>query len=69
MKLVYRQENSILVYSMKNILEQNSIDCFLKNEHGHTMGMEFGANNLVELWVSNDKDCEKALLLIKEHTD
>ena len=46
MKLVYTHENSPAVHSAKNILEMNGIECLLKNEHGSTMGGEFGITNL-----------------------
>jgi len=57
MSLVYRNENPLFVHSAKNILDINGIDSFLKNEHGSTMGPEFGSSNLLELWVSNSDDC------------
>jgi len=65
MSLVYRNENPLFVHSAKNILDINRIDSFLKNEHGSTMGPEFGATNLLELWVSDSKEYRKALSLIK----
>ena len=65
MKLVYKDENMTIVHSVKNILELNDIDCVLKNEHSHTMGAEFGlSDTLLELWLSNDDDYEKASSLI-----
>jgi len=66
MNLVYTHENSIAVQSAKNILEMRGIDCFYKNEHGNTMGREFGMSNLLELWVKNSKDYEKAKSIIEK---
>ncbi|PCI71461.1 MAG: hypothetical protein COB38_05795 [Gammaproteobacteria bacterium] len=68
MSLVYRNENPLFVHSAKNILDINGIDSFLKNEHGSTMGPEFGSSNLLELWVSNSDDCNKALSLIENES-
>lgn len=65
MSLVYRNENPLFVHSAKNILDINGIDSFFKNEHGSTMGPEFGATNLLELWVSNANEHKKALSLIE----
>ncbi|MGB0495781.1 MAG: DUF2007 domain-containing protein [Kangiellaceae bacterium] len=66
MKLVYRHENMSLVHSAKNILEMNEIDCLVKNEHGNTMGAEFGISNLAEVWVLNSDDHDKAFTLIDD---
>jgi hypothetical protein len=69
MSLVYRNENNLMVHSARNILEVNDINCYLKNEHGNTMGIEFGLSNLLELWVSDIKDYDKAMLLIKNEVE
>lgn len=61
MKLAYQHENRAIVHSAKNILEVRGIDCHIKNDHGNTMGAEFGiANTLLELWVMNDNELSKA---------
>ncbi len=66
MRLVYKHENRAVVYSVKNILAINNIDCLVKNDFGNTMGAEFGiANTLLELWVMDDADYEEARLLIQ----
>jgi len=65
MKLVYTHENMSVVHSAKNILEMNGIDCLLKNEHGNTMGGEFGISNLVEIWVLNAAQYDEASVIIK----
>ena len=50
MRLAYKHENRGLVYSVKNILAMNNIDCHIKNDFGNTMGAEFGiGNTLLEL--------------------
>ena len=66
MNLVYTNENMVLVHSAKNILEINNIGCMLKNEHGNTMGVEFGISNWLELWVNDPKELERAKVLIDE---
>ncbi len=65
MKLIYTHENMAVVHSAKNILEMNGIECHLKNEHGNTMGAEFGMSNLVEIWLLNADDYDKALSIIE----
>lgn len=66
MKLVYTHENMTIVHSAKNILEMNGINCLLKNEHGNTMGSEFGISNLAEVWVLNSDNYEEALTIIED---
>jgi len=66
MKLVYTHENMSLVHSAKNILEMNNINCLIKNEHGNTMGAEFGITNLAEVWVLDANDYDKAIAVIEE---
>jgi hypothetical protein len=61
MKLAYKHENRAILHSAKNVLESYGIDCHIKNDHGNTMGGEFGiANTLLELWVMNDSELTKA---------
>lgn len=70
MKLIYKNENRGIVYSVKNILELNDIDSEIKNEYGHTMGGEFGiSNSLLELWLVNDQEYDKAKSIIEEQID
>lgn len=67
MKLAYQHENRVIVHSAKNILESHGIDCHVKNEHGNTMGGEFGiSNTLMELFVLNDNDLEKATEILEK---
>jgi len=62
MKLVYRNENNVLVNHAKNILENEGIQVLLKNEHTSTgMHPQF---MYLELWIENDSDEEKALSLL-----
>lgn len=70
MRLTYRHENRGLVYSIKNILAMHNIDCHIKNDFGNTMGAEFGiGNTLLELWVSDDADYERAREVIEQELE
>ena len=64
MNLIYTNENPLLVHSAKNILDMKGIESFYKNEHGNTMGPEFGTSNFLELWIANKKDYNLARELI-----
>ncbi|MEH6556175.1 MAG: DUF2007 domain-containing protein [Oceanicoccus sp.] len=68
MKPVYTHQNIIIVSAAKNILENNGINCFIKNEFSNTMGGELGLSNIwAELWVSDPEDFDRAKkLLTKE---
>ena len=65
MKLLYSNENMLLIHSIKNVLEHNGISCIINNEHGFTMGAEFGiANTTMELWLPDASDFEKASTIV-----
>lgn len=67
MRLTYKHENRGLVYSVKNILAMHGIECHIKNDFGNTMGAEFGiGNTLLELWVIEDADYDRAIELIEQ---
>ena len=67
MKLAYENESRALIYSVKNLLESENIDCHLKNEFSSTTGgADLGISNLtLELWVINDSDLDKAQSIIE----
>jgi hypothetical protein len=70
MKLIYKNENRAIVYSVKNILKLNNIDSHVKNEYGQTMGGGLGlSNSLLELWLINDHEYEKAKSIIAAQSD
>lgn len=58
MKLVYTNESSVLVNHAKNILDNEQISIFLKNEHAATGG--YSNFTHMELWVHHDEDEAKA---------
>ena len=63
MRTVYKHQNSAILYSVKNMLDRNGIDTYVKNEHtaSKLLGiMEF------ELCVLNDQDYDKALSIIEK---
>ncbi len=60
MKLVYTNTDNITVLNLRNILEAEGIEIFLKNEHASML--QYGFNT--ELWVIQDDDYEKALAII-----
>jgi hypothetical protein len=66
MKLIYTDENIMLIHSAKNILEQNNIETVFKNEFSATNGANLGINNIFqELWVVNDADYLNAREIIE----
>lgn len=66
MDLVFRHTNRAIVMSAKIRLEQEGIDCFIKNEHTNTSGAEFGiANMYLELWIHHEADRNRAAEIIK----
>lgn len=69
MRLIYKHENQAVVHCIKNILEQNDIDCFLKNEHSASAGGNLGLMNaFTELWISDASSYDKASSLIENET-
>ncbi len=65
MKLLYTNENPIIVANAKNIVAANDIDVVLKNEF--TAGrVAPGHIGLPELWVVNDADYDQAVNFIEK---
>lgn len=64
---IFSNENAMIVHGVKNLLELNEIDCFLKNEHASTSGANLGLGNLaIELWIHDASLKDRALALIEE---
>ena len=61
MKEIYRDQNLMKCTLLKSILEENDIDCIIKNE---TVSSLAGAvpftETWPEVWIINDADLEKA---------
>jgi len=61
MNIVYRHENKVLLYSARNLLELNGIECLIRNEHSASAAGNLGiSNSAAELWVRNSADEAKA---------
>ena len=70
MKVVYKHENIAVLHSVKNILDQNAIECFVKDEYGSSMSARFGIENIFhELWLKDDQDFEKAKAIIDKEIE
>jgi len=67
MIFLYKDENSAIVHSAKNILEMNGIDSFIKNEDAQSMGARFGIDNTyLELWLSSEENFELAKSILEK---
>ncbi len=70
MKLVYTHDNRILVENAKNVLEQNGINVFLKNEFLEAgIGELSAVDTWPELWVQHDEDVSRAKEIIAKLMD
>ncbi len=64
---VFTHENRLIVYNMKNLLEEQGIECTIRNEFSAG-----GAGDLApfetwpELWVVDDRDEDRAQLIIQQ---
>lgn len=67
MKKVYSHENQFIVNNMKNIIEAENIDTFLKNEFTQGAIGEIPAfDTWPEIWVVEDHDAKKALAIVEK---
>lgn len=67
MKLIYRNEDRAIVYSVKNVLELNGIESQVRNEYTHTIGGGLGLDNsLAELWLLQDEEYDRAREVIEK---
>src|SRR5690606_33741861 len=70
MKRIYTHDNIVVLHSVKNILELNNIESFVKNEHTVPVGAQHGIGNIFhELWIMNDQDYEKAASVIENEVE
>lgn len=60
--MVYTNENNLLVSNAKNMLLNNGLEVFVKNEHVSTGAHVHIA--FMELWVNQDADYSKAKELL-----
>ena len=62
MKIIYTNENNFLVNNIKNIIEAQGIEVFVKNEFAQGAVGEIPAFEAwPELWVVNDSDFDRAM--------
>lgn len=62
MKLIYTNENRLLVSNIQNIVENVGISVMLKNEYaGGAAGELIPHETWLELWVVDDEDYDKAM--------
>ncbi|NQZ22946.1 MAG: DUF2007 domain-containing protein [Colwellia sp.] len=65
MKKVYTNEISLLVSNMKNIIEAQEIDVFIKNEYAQGAVGEISAfDTWPEIWVVNDNDFDHVMEIV-----
>lgn len=67
MKKLYCHENQFLVVNIKNLVEAQGIETFLKNEFMQGAAGELSAIDAwPELWVVNNNDYKKAMDIVEE---
>lgn len=65
MKMVYSSESHFLANNVKNLLEAQAIDTFIKNEFSQGAVGEISAFDAwPEVWVFDDENYESALAII-----
>lgn len=66
MRMVFTNDNRIIVGNAKNILESHGFEIFLKNEYASSAVGELSAFDAwLELWVINDKDYARACSVLE----
>ena len=65
MKKIYTHDNAFIVHNVKNLVEAQGIEVFLKNEFAQGAVGEVSAFDAwPELWVINDSDYDSALAVV-----
>ena len=66
MKLIYTNENRLLVFNAKNILENAGLQTLLKNEYASGGAGDLAVlSTWLELWVVNDRHYDLAIQTLK----
>ncbi|GLX87076.1 hypothetical protein tloyanaT_33290 [Thalassotalea loyana] len=66
MKKIYSNENNFLVHNVKNMVEAQGIEVFIKNEFAQGAVGDISAFDAwPELWVVDDADFERATNIIE----
>jgi hypothetical protein len=67
MKMVYTNENHFLVNNVRNMIEAQEINTFIKNEFAQGAVGEVSAfDSWPEVWVYDDADFDRAAEITKE---
>lgn len=67
MKKIFTHENRLIVFNIKNILQEAGIDCLLKNEFASGgVGDLSPLDTWPEIWVTDDEISDRAKKIIKE---
>ena len=69
MRKIYTSENKVKIYLLKSSLEQNGIQCFIKNENPPLAGEIPPVMAWPELWVMNDEDLPGAEKIIQSEIE
>lgn len=66
MKVIYTNESSFLVNNIKNLVEAEKIQVFIKNEYAQGAVGEISVfDSWPELWIVNDSDFERAVDIVE----
>lgn len=67
MEKVFTHENSLIVFNVKNVLQDNGIECLIKNEYsGSGAGVLAPIETWPEIWVENKIQLAKAEKIIAD---
>ncbi len=65
MKMVYTNQNQFLVSNVKNLIEAENINTFLKNEYAQgAIGEISAVDSWPEVWVLDDSDYKRATEIV-----
>ena len=68
MKYLYSNDNTIILHSLRAILEHAGISTFIKNEYASgAMGELAPTQAWPEIWLYDDNDYDRALSLIEQN--
>jgi len=67
MRMVYTNENRLIVSNAKNILKVYGFNIYVKNEHAASAIGEVSAfDSWLEIWVVDDEDYDKACKVLED---
>lgn len=67
MEKAFTHENSLIVFNLKNVLEDSGIECSIKNEYSSSgAGVLAPFETWPEIWVENKVELEKAEKIIQD---